>query len=523
MFNSATGQLVSNVLLKQRYRILYPVGQGGMGAVYAAEDTQLGNRKVALKEMRQSGLSPQEVSDAANAFRQEALLLAALQNPHLPNIYDHFNEFGRWYLVMSFISGETLEEYLAKASENKLPLDEVLQIGIQLCSVLDYLHAQQPPIIFRDLKPTNIMRTGDGHIYLIDFGIARLFKPGQAKDTSSYGSMGYASPEQYGRAQTMQQSDIYSLGAVLHQLLSGHQPSATPFRFPSLQAAGQPLPNDLVTLIEQMLNLDETKRPTSVAEVKRKLQSIAATPAKAAPLPPTIPATPPPAPAKTPVQAASPPVALKPPIQRASPVVAPAPAKQMSVWSIGKRQIFAMLIGVVMFGIADYAIGLVLLSSSANPQLTNSIIFNITLLELLGALTLIVPLFFSLKFGPWVGLASSAVGALVGDYLSKNTPFAVTPWYYYVNIALLGIIASFAFLKTRGYYKSRRAIGLAIFISTIGLIVYSLIEATGDSISYHNGWGATFSAYLPLTFANIIVVAVLLPIILRITNKIRGL
>ena len=284
VFNMETGQLLPNVLLKQRYRIVRLVGQGGMGAVYEAEDTQLGQRKVALKEMRQSGLNTQEISKAANAFRQEALLLACLQNPHLPNIYDHFGECGRWYLVMSFIHGETLDAYLKKAPSGKLPLQETLQIGMQLCTVLGYLHAQQPPIIFRDLKPSNIMRTSDGHIYLIDFGIARLFKPGQAKDTSVYGSMGYASPEQYGKAQTTPQSDIYSLGAVLYHLLSAYHPASTPFRLPPLQMLSQELPTELVKLIEQMLHLDENKRPTSMSVVKLRLQSIAAATGSGQPL-----------------------------------------------------------------------------------------------------------------------------------------------------------------------------------------------------------------------------------------------
>src|SRR2546421_5415189 len=219
MYHSATGRLLANVTLKQRYRIIAPVGKGGMGAVYKAEDTLLGNRQVALKEMSQSGLSPQEQKEAADAFRQEALMLARLQHPNLPNIFDHFEENGRWYLAMSFIEGETLEEYLGHAHGGKLPVEEVLQMGTQLCSVLGYLHNRQPAIIFRDLKPANIMRTPDGHIYLIDFGIARHFKPGQAKDTAYFGSIGYAPREQFGRAQTTSRSDIYSLGAALHQLI----------------------------------------------------------------------------------------------------------------------------------------------------------------------------------------------------------------------------------------------------------------------------------------------------------------
>ena len=293
--NTATGRLLPNHLLKQRYCILDAAGKGGMGAVYRAEDTQLGNRKVAVKEMSQSGLNPQETIEAANAFKQEAHILAGLHHPNLPHIYDHFSEAGRWYLVMSFIQGETVEEYLNHAKGGRLPCEEVLQIGIQLCTVLEYLHTQQPPIIFRDLKPSNIMRTTDGHLYLIDFGIARHFKPGQAKDTASYGSMGYASPEQYGKAQTTPRSDIYSLGVVLYQLLSGHDPSLTPFCFPPLQSQVATTPTELATLITQMLELDENKRPTSMLEVKQELQSIATslTP-PTAPTPPTVPSGKPP-------------------------------------------------------------------------------------------------------------------------------------------------------------------------------------------------------------------------------------
>lgn len=287
IYNSTTGRLLANVTLKQRYRIMALVGKGGMGAVYKTEDTQLGNRQVALKEMSQSGLSPQEQKEAADAFRQEALMLARLQHPNLPNIFDHFEENGRWYLVMSFIEGETLEDSLSRAQGGRLPLDEVLQIGMQLCTVLGYLHTQQPAIIFRDLKPANIMRTPDGHIYLIDFGIARHFKPGQAKDTAYYGSMGYAPPEQYGKAQTTPRSDIYSLGATLYQLVSGHDPSSSPFRFPLLSSLVPTVPANLATLLTRMLELDEDKRPASMLLVKQELQTLASppTPKPSAPVP----------------------------------------------------------------------------------------------------------------------------------------------------------------------------------------------------------------------------------------------
>jgi serine/threonine protein kinase len=195
-----------------------------------------------------------------------------LQHPNLPSIYDHFEENGRWYLVMSFIQGETLEDYLSHASGHKLPLEEVLHIDQELCNVLHYLHTHQPPIIFRDLKAGNVMRTTDGHLYLIDFGIARHFKPGQAKDTANYGSAGYAPPEQYGKAQTTERSDIYSLGVTLYEMLSGYDPSQSPFTLPPLQSLVPTLPDRLVKLITQMLEMDASKRPASVKAVQQELQ-----------------------------------------------------------------------------------------------------------------------------------------------------------------------------------------------------------------------------------------------------------
>ena len=270
-----TGLLVYNHLLKQRYRIINQVGKGGFGAVYKAADLQFGNRLVAIKEMSQSSLSTQELVEATEAFKREALLLASLTHPNLPRIYEQFTDMGRWYLVMDYIEGETLEEHLGKVNSGKLPVEKVLEISIQLCMVLEYLHMRQPPVIFRDLKPANVMLTAYGHIYLIDFGIARHFKPGQAKDTTALGSTGYAAPEQYGKAQTTPRADIYALGATLHQLLSGHDPSVTPFQFASLQLLGHPILARLERLIMEMVQVDHAKRPASMSAVKQELQSIA--------------------------------------------------------------------------------------------------------------------------------------------------------------------------------------------------------------------------------------------------------
>lgn len=273
---SSTGSLVQNSRLKERYHILALVGKGGFGAVYKAADTLFGYRCVAVKEMDQSRLGLYVVAEAIEAFKREALLLAGLQHPNIPTIYDYFGEAGHWFLVMDFIESATLEEHLDQSRGRYLPVEKVLDVGIQLCTVLGYLHTRQPPIIFRDLKPANILLTSSGRIYLIDFGIARHFKPGQSRDTIAFGSPGYAPPEQYGKTQTTPRADIYALGATLHQLLTGDDPSQTPFRFAPLQLRSQMTPVGLETLIMSMLEIDESRRPASMHAIEVDLQRFAA-------------------------------------------------------------------------------------------------------------------------------------------------------------------------------------------------------------------------------------------------------
>ncbi len=259
-------------LLHQRYRILSQVGKGGFSAVYKAVDTLYDDYTVAIKAITLSGLRPQEVIEATEAFNREMTLLSGLKHPDLPRIYDHFSDSECWYLVMDFIEGITLEKHLETMPASRLAAGEVLEIGIMLCVVLEYLHSRQPAIIFRDLKPANIMLRPGGGIALIDFGIARHFKPGQAKDTIPFGSPGYAAPEQYGKAQTTPRSDIYGLGVLLHQLLTGDDPSQTPFHFAALQVEDQPELCDLERLIMQMVQVDAAKRPESITVVKEELQ-----------------------------------------------------------------------------------------------------------------------------------------------------------------------------------------------------------------------------------------------------------
>jgi serine/threonine protein kinase len=186
------------LLHHKRYLILHAIGRGGMGAVYQAKDLK---RHVlcAIKEMSLSMVPPEEQAQAIQNFKIEAKILWGLNHLNLPTFYGFFSENQRYYLVMEYIDGRTLEELLER---NGGPFSErrVLGWARQLCDVLEYLHSQNPPIIFRDIKPGNAMLTRDGQVKLIDFGIARLFRPTGSQDTQLLGTPGFAPPEQYGGA-----------------------------------------------------------------------------------------------------------------------------------------------------------------------------------------------------------------------------------------------------------------------------------------------------------------------------------
>ncbi|HWZ19932.1 MAG TPA: tetratricopeptide repeat protein [Ktedonobacteraceae bacterium] len=279
-FKHSTGALPDQTLLAGRYQLLKRIGQGGMGAVYKAADTHLNNRPVAIKEMSSTGLTPARLQEAEAAFEHEAHLLADLLHPNLPRIYEHFTENDRSYLVMDFIEGQTVEEYLEQKGGGPLPVDQVITWAEQLCDVLNYLHSHQPPIIFRDLKPANVMISDSGHVYLIDFGIARFFKPGKQHDTVALGSPGYAAPEQYGKAQSTPRSDIYSLGALLHHLLTGVDPSEQPFFFRDASQLNPAIDPAFDALLKQMLAMDSDRRPASAQEVLNALKGAASNPSR---------------------------------------------------------------------------------------------------------------------------------------------------------------------------------------------------------------------------------------------------
>jgi tRNA A-37 threonylcarbamoyl transferase component Bud32 len=265
-----TGSLPPQTLLHQRYLVLKTVGQGGMAAVYRAVDTRT-NQQVAVKEMSQDGLSPDEEVEALESFRSEAEMLQRLRHPNLPRVFEYFSEGARHYLVMEFVEGQTLEQRQQATGGKPLPEAEVLRWAGQLCSVLAYLHTQRPPIIFRDLKPANIMVTPQGQVKLIDFGIARVFHPGRLKDTQVLGTPGFAPPEQYGKAQTDPRADIYALGVTLYQLVTGYDPAATPFTLPPAHTRNPSLSPYIQAAIGRATQLNRDARYPTVGDLEREL------------------------------------------------------------------------------------------------------------------------------------------------------------------------------------------------------------------------------------------------------------
>jgi serine/threonine-protein kinase len=264
-----TGMMPASTRLAGRYQILRRIGQGGMAAVYQAQDLNLLGRNVAIKEMSDASLTdPAERQQAVLAFQQEAQLLVSLDHPHIVRVSDFFPAGNKYYLVMDFVDGASLEDLLMQRGHG-FGEPEVLPWLYQLCDALRYLHSRTPPIIFRDLKPGNIMVERSGAIKLVDFGIARRFRLGQRTDTMQLGTPGYAPPEQHGQGQTDARADIYALGVTAHRLLTGYDPTQTPFQLPPVRRLNPQISPVISDLIEQCVQNDVNARPPRVDTVQQ--------------------------------------------------------------------------------------------------------------------------------------------------------------------------------------------------------------------------------------------------------------
>lgn len=260
------------ILLMGRFRILHKIGQGGMSIVYQAEDLRLPGKLWAIKEMSDATVTdPVEKQRAIAGFKQEAQILSKLQHPNIPQVVDSFQQGSKHYIVTEYVDGATLADMLAKRGGPFAEI-EVRAWLKQLCDVLLYLHGRQPPIIFRDLKPQNIMVDRTGQVKLIDFGIARFFKAGKARDTMLLGTPGYAPPEQHGHGQTDVRSDVFALGVTLYQLLTGYDPTATPYNLPPIRPLAPSISPAMEEIIQRAIQLQPQARWQNIAEIQAVLQ-----------------------------------------------------------------------------------------------------------------------------------------------------------------------------------------------------------------------------------------------------------
>ena len=262
------GMLKVGDLIDGKYKILNEIGRGGMSTVYLAINEKA-NKPWAVKEVRKNGISNREL--VKQSLMVEINLLKKLKHKGLPSIVDIIDQQDNYLIVMDYIEGITLENIMQE--EGVQPQEKVVDWAIQLCDVLQYLHTRKPAIIYRDMKPSNIMLRSDGSVVLIDFGTAREFKERHVEDTTCLGTQGYAAPEQFGgMGQTDERTDIYSLGATMYRLVTGHNPSEPPYKMYPITHWNPRLSTGLEGIIAKCTSKDPKSRYQSVQEVRYALE-----------------------------------------------------------------------------------------------------------------------------------------------------------------------------------------------------------------------------------------------------------
>lgn len=251
-----------------KYKILNKIGQGGMSVVYLAMNERA-NKPWAIKEIRKDGVSNYEV--VKQNLIAETDILKRLNHPNLPSIIDVIDGEDTFLIVMDYIEGRPLSEALQR--EGAQPQDRVIEWAKQICDVLGYLHSRKPPIIYRDMKPSNVMLRPDGNIMIIDFGTAREYKSASIADTTCLGTQGYAAPEQFGgHGQTDARTDIYCLGATLYHLLTGHNPCLPPYEMYPIRQWNPNLSSGLEQIIQKCTQKNPNDRYQSCAELMYALE-----------------------------------------------------------------------------------------------------------------------------------------------------------------------------------------------------------------------------------------------------------
>lgn len=255
--------LETGTLIDGKYRVLRKCGQGGMSVVYMAINERA-NKTWAIKEIRKDGTQDYEV--VKQGLIVETDLLKRLNHPHLPSIVDVIDGDGSFLIVMDFIEGNTLSDILKESGAQSQ--ENVIDWAKQLCDVLGYLHSRNPAIIYRDMKPSNVMLKPDGNVVLFDFGTAREYKSQNLEDTVCLGTRGYAAPEQYGgHGQTDARTDIYCLGATMYHLLTGHNPGEPPYEMYPIRHWNPALSAGLEAIILKCTQKNPIDRYQSCAEL----------------------------------------------------------------------------------------------------------------------------------------------------------------------------------------------------------------------------------------------------------------
>lgn len=251
--------------LYDRFQILHLVGEGGMSRVYLAYDMRLG-KTFAVKEYVKG-----KSNITAEAMFLEIELLKKLNHPAIPQIYDVLDNVDAVIIVMEYVEGSSMDRVLSERTS--FPEEKVLEFARQLGELLDYLHDRPAPIIYRDMKPGNLILQPDGTLKLIDFGAARIYEKHASSDTVCLGTRGYAAPEQYGgMGQTDSRTDIYGLGITLHQMVTGKNPTLPPYEILPIRQINLKLSKKLEAIIEKCTQRDPDKRYQSAKELLRDIE-----------------------------------------------------------------------------------------------------------------------------------------------------------------------------------------------------------------------------------------------------------
>jgi len=264
--------LEKGTVLYNLYKIIDLLGKGAMGNVYLVERLK-DNKKLVVKEVIFHEKIEPDIESAKEMFFREAEIMAKFNHPGLPKMYGAFSQDEREYIAMDYIEGKTLEEIL-DSSPGPLEEEKAIKWALMLADILNYLHSAFPsPVVYRDIKPSNVIITPEGTPKLIDFGIARHYRPDKTTDTFRLGTPGYAAPEQHkNKGQSTPQTDIFGLGVLLFQMLAKYDPTLTPFKFPPLKSLNPSVSLELENTVSRAIELEPAKRYVNMQEFKEELE-----------------------------------------------------------------------------------------------------------------------------------------------------------------------------------------------------------------------------------------------------------